>query len=354
MHTKTENSANVIGLMSGTSLDGLDICYVRFSESREGWKYDIAHAETISYSEEWISRLLMAEKASGEELLFLHTQYGKFLGECVTDFIALHKCAKPDLVASHGHTIFHQPEKGFTFQLGSGAALFASCGIPIVCDFRSLDVALGGQGAPLVPIGDRYLFAEYSACINLGGFANISFEENEKRIAYDICAVNYVMNYLSKRAGKEFDENGKLAADGKIIQPLLDKLNGLTYFEKSPPKSIGREWVEETIFPLLPTSEKTEDLLRTFTEHIAVQLSKSISGKGKVLVTGGGAFNNFLIELLKVKSQNEIIIPDALTINFKEALIFAFLGLLRSKNRINTLKSVTGASCDSSGGILFQ
>lgn len=347
-----KNAHRIIGLMSGTSLDGLDICLAKFAEKDGAWQYEIECAETVSYPQEWIDGLLNAEKTSGEELQQFHSAYGKYLGECVSAFLAKHGLKKPEFVASHGHTIFHQPQIGYTFQAGAGASLRDACGIPVVCDFRTLDVALGGQGAPLVPIGDALLFRNYEYCLNLGGFANISFDAAGKRLAYDICAVNYVLNRLAMRLNKPYDENGAFAASGKLIPQIFEKLNALPYFKKSPPKSIGREWVEETIFPLME-SEKTEDLLRTFTEHVAEQISTNVTGKGKMLVTGGGAHNAFLISLLKQKCNAEIILPDAETIGFKEALIFGFLGVLRWENRINTLSSVTGARQDSSGGTVY-
>lgn len=344
----------VIGLMSGTSLDGLDICLARFFELDGQWKYEIELGETVPYSPQWVENLLRAEKKSGNELMQLHSEYGKYLGECVTSFLKKHKTEKPLFVASHGHTIFHQPEIAYTFQLGSGAAITSACNIPVVCDFRTLDVALGGQGAPLVPIGDALLFKEFDYCLNLGGFANVSFDQSGKRIAFDICTVNYVLNRLAKRLDKNFDEDGNLARSGKLLSPILEKINALPYFSKAAPKSIGREWVEDAVFPLMPETEKTEDLLHTFTIHAVDQIAKNIAGKGKILITGGGAKNVFFIEQLKQQCSAEIIIPDTNTIDFKEALIFGFLGLLRWNNQINTLSSVTGASQDSSGGSIYQ
>ncbi len=349
-----KNSYRVVGMMSGTSLDGLDICMVQFIEENGKWKYEIKQAETLSYSEAWIQRLKNAEKTSGEVLQNFHRAYGTYLGECVKSFLQKNNFEKPLFIASHGHTIFHQPEIGYTFQAGSGAHLQEACGIPVICDFRSLDVSLGGQGAPLVPIGDALLFGEYDNCLNLGGIANVSFDEKGVRKAYDICAVNYVFNRLSNRLNKEFDKGGEFAKSGNFIPEIFEKLNGLAYFNKLPPKSIGREWIEESIFPLLPQTFKTEDLLRTFSEHVALQISKTIQGEGKTLVTGGGALNSYLISILKLKCKSEIILPNEETINFKEALIFAFLGLLRCQNKINTLKSVTGAREDSSGGVIFN
>lgn len=339
--------------MSGTSLDGMDICLTEFSENAGKWNYKILAAETISYSEKWLENLKRAERSSGAALMELHEEYGIFIGETVNSFLEKNKIKKPVLISSHGHTIYHRPDAGYTFQLGDGKKIHALCKIPVVSDFRSGDVALGGQGAPLVPIGDKLLFGEYDLCLNLGGFANISFEKNNKRIAFDICPVNYVLNFLAKRTGKNFDENGKLSSSGKAIPGLIEKLNSLSFYQQPPPKSLGREWVEQNIFPLLDTKYKTEDLLCTFTEHIAQQLSYHCR-KGKLLLTGGGTHNDFLVEQIKEKCKTEIIIPDQLTIDFKEALIFALLGLLRMKNEINILSSVTGAQRDSCGGELFS
>lgn len=346
-------SFRVIGLMSGTSLDGLDICLVQFSEGENGVSYSIESAETISYPGEWLANLKSAESCSGTELVRLHVAYGDFLGMQVKEFISRNKTTAPDFIASHGHTIFHQPQSRLTFQLGSGASLAATSGIPVVCDFRSTDVALGGQGAPLVPIGDKLLFGEYNACLNLGGFANISFDANDKRIAFDICAVNYVMNRLAKRAGKMYDANGDLAASGNVIPELLEKLNAIPFYKMAAPKSLGREWAESSIFPLMKNEWRVEDLLRTFAEHIALQISVCVPANGNVLVTGGGAHNSFLIGLLREKCGNRIVVPDAMTIDFKEALVFAFLGWLRWNNKVNVLSTVTGAKGDSCSGAVY-
>lgn len=344
----------VVGLMSGTSLDGLDICLTWFGEG-ENFDWRLERAETISYSEEWLEQLKSAEKCSGAELIRLDREYGNYLGEQVNLFLkSIPAEQQPAFVSSHGHTIFHRPDLGFTYQLGSGASLAATCGISVVNDFRSQDVALGGQGAPLVPIGDRLIFGEYDYCLNLGGFANISFEQAGKRIAFDICAVNYVLNRLAQREGKLFDENGTLAAKGKNIPELLAQLNALSFYKKSPPKSLGREWVEEIIFPLLSANEKTEDLLRTFMEHSAEQISAVCASRGKMLVTGGGAHNGFLMELLREKCKAEIIVPDKKIVEFKEALIFALLGWLRWNGKTNVLAEVTGAKSDSCSGSIYQ
>lgn len=348
----------VVGLMSGTSLDGLDIAYCTFKTDKGKWSYSLNCAETIKYSKEWNDRLKEAHLLSSEKLLQLHSEYGILLGNSVQRFIKKHKLKKIDLVSSHGHTIFHRPENGFTFQLGNGAAIATACGLKVICDFRIMDVALKGQGAPLVPIGDRLLFPEYKFCLNLGGFSNISFEHNKSRIAFDICPVNTVLNYLASFKGKSFDKNGLLAKSGKVNKTLLSELNKLDYYYKRHPKSLGREWLEKYFLPSIDSySISTEDKLATCTEHIACQVAATIinnSKRGNVLITGGGANNRFLVEKIKgLLPLHEIIIPSSGLVNFKEALVFAFLGVLKAEQKINTLQSVTGAIMDSSGGVVF-
>ncbi len=344
----------VVGLMSGTSLDGLDICLAHFCEEGGKFRYSLEEAMTIPYSPDRIEKLQLAEKCVGAELHDLHQEFGTFLGKEVLKFLSgIDAKKQPTIVSSHGHTIYHRPIAGYTFQLGSGISLAKTCGITTVCDFRTGDVALGGQGAPLVPIGDQLLFHEYQRCLNLGGFSNISFEENGKRIAFDICAVNYVLNKLALREGKSYDDAGAISSTGKIISPLLKVLNDLDYYKHSPPKSLGREWVEVNIIPLMNTGHTTADLLATFTEHIAIQIGQFVPAGNTALLTGGGAHNQFLVSRLKHHSSGEIFLPEKKIIDFKEALVFAFLGWLRYHNRINTLSSVTGASLDSSSGAIF-
>jgi len=242
-------------------------------------------------------------------------------------------------------------------QIGKGSSIASKCRLPVVNDFRSLDVALAGQGAPLVPIGDRLLFSEFDFCLNLGGFANVSYEHAGKRIAYDICPANIVMNALCEKLGKSFDENGDLAKEGMISHYLLNELNLLSFYKIAPntPKSLGKEWVIHSIYPILDLYEVADaDILRTFCEHIAFQLAKSLNDKpkGKLLVTGGGAYNSFLMQCIRQQVKHEVVVPDKKTVEFKEALIFAFLGVLRMRNEINCLKSVTGAFADSSSGAI--
>ena len=345
----------VIGLMSGTSLDGLDIAFCEFSHDENHWKYKIQCAETIPYADQWKERLSTLESGSAFEFVTADVEYGHLLGKLTSEFISKHSI-HPDFIASHGHTIFHQPAKKITCQIGNGAAISAETGFPVVCDFRSMDVALGGQGAPLVPVGDKLLFGDVGLCLNIGGFANISYEIDDTRIAYDICPANIVMNHLALQAGYEFDPEGMLAASGTLNQQLLEKLNALPYYKLVFPKSLGKEWVVQHVFPLLTNSGLTSnDLLATCCEHIALQIAAAVEAKKgkKLLITGGGAFNKYLIGRICNFAVPEIIIPDAFTINFKEALIFAFLGVLRRRNEANSLRSVTGAAKDSSGGAIY-
>lgn len=346
----------VLGLMSGTSLDGLDMALCEFSPHEKGYTYKILKTETVHYSGDWKKELRGAQHLSAENYFALNAKYARFMASEVKQFLK-NSPLQPFAIASHGHTVFHQPKNGFSTQLGCGATLAALTGLTTVCDFRSLDVALGGQGAPLVPIGDTLLFKDYQACLNLGGIANISFDAKDgKRVAYDSCVVNLLLNYLSEQVGQDYDKDGDIAKSGKVNQQLLEYWNSLDYYKVEGAKSIGREWFEKNIVTALKESKlKPEDLLATSIEHIAGIISKELNEHDikKVLVTGGGAYNAFLIENLKAKSNAEVIIPDDTVIQFKEALIFAFLGYLRLNQIVNTLSSVTGASADSIGGAVY-
>lgn len=343
--------------MSGTSLDGLDIAYCQFRQNAKGWAYSIKKATTIKYSAAWLEKLSTAHELSGERLLELDSEYGHFLGKACDSFKRKNKL-RVDFIASHGHTVFHQPQKKFTYQLGSGNAIFAACGMPVVFDFRSLDVMLGGEGAPLVPAGDKHLFGAYDVCLNLGGIANISMDVKGKRVAFDVCFANMGLNYLMGKVGKEFDEDGGMSSDGIVQGPLLKGLNKvyMTLHKRRP--SLGREIFETRIKPLLDTPGlRLKDKLRTLTASSVNEIALAIlSAKEnpKVLCTGGGAFNSFFIsQLLEVcGDEATLIIPENETIKFKEALIFAFLGVLRVRGEANCLQSVTGASNDSSGGVM--
>jgi anhydro-N-acetylmuramic acid kinase len=347
---------NIIGVMSGTSLDGIDLAYINFTLKDSKWNYQIFKSETISYSENWLNKLKVAVSFSQEELIELNEDYTELLGNIIKSFITKHQIQNIDAVCSHGHTILHQPQNGFTLQIGNLPKITEIINQKVVCDFRVQDVQLGGQGAPLVPIGDRILFSEYDYCLNLGGFSNISFEGNSKRVAFDISPVNTVLNFYSNKLGLNYDDKGEIARSGKINSDLLKELNAIDYYKKPIPKSLGFEFVKEIMLPLIEKySISIEDKMHTFTEHIAYQTLISLPKKeGKLLITGGGAYNDFLIERMQFYLPKiQIIIPDTKTLEFKEALIFALLGVLKLRNEINVLSSVTGAKMDHSSGFIY-
>ena len=337
--------------MSGTSLDGLDIAYCEFNLHNDKWLFDIKYGETISYSKEWKNRLENAPNISKEELNKLDLEYGHFLGKQSALFIQKYQL-KPDLVASHGHTVFHKPEEGYTLQIGDGEALQTHLPCPLVYDFRTQDLELGGQGAPLVPIGDQLLFSEFDACINIGGFANISKQMEGQRIAWDICPANIIMNPIAEKLGYAYDKDGDWAMQGSLNTKLLNELNALSFYKQAAPKSLGKEWVNENILPILNRYTILEkDLLRTLVEHISIQISKSVTDvHGNILFTGGGVFNQFLMKQIKDKVKAKVVIPSPKKIDYKEAMIFAFMGLLKLRNETNVLSSVTGAKHNHSSG----
>ena len=347
----------VLGVMSGTSLDGIDCAVVEFTYENNCWHYEFVQGETISYPDEWTAKLNTASSLNETDLHLLNIAYTCFLSEKINEFIAENQLADLDFIASHGHTVLHQPEKGITLQIGNLPIVADLYDLPFVCDFRVQDVALGGQGAPLVPIGDRLLFADYDYCLNLGGFSNISFEENKERIAFDICPVNTLLNHFAKKLGKDFDENGAFAASGSINQDLFNELNNLSFYNQKGPKSLGIEQVHAIYLPLIEKYQLTaQDILATLTEHIAYQIASVLKIKdSKLLATGGGAYNEHLINRLKNHAPHTTIVLGAKElIEFKEALIFAFLGVLRITNTNNVLKSVTGATRDHCSGIIFN
>jgi anhydro-N-acetylmuramic acid kinase len=354
MHTQTYN---VIGVMSGTSLDGIDLAHIHFSITDGKWNFEIREAETVPYEDIWVNTLKTAVDFSEWELKKLNEDYTELLAKVIENFIDKHKLQDLDAVCSHGHTILHQPQNGFTLQIGNLPEIANILNQTVVCDFRVNDVALGGQGAPLVPIGDRILFADYEYCLNLGGFSNVSFEQKGERIAFDISPVNTVLNFYANQLGLDYDDKGTISKSGQLNARLLSDLNGLEYYRKPFPKSLGFEFVKETVLPLMKQySVPTEDKMRTFTEHIANQIASALPKKeGKLLATGGGAYNAFLIERIQFWLPDlEIIIPDRKTIEFKESLIFALLGVLKLRNEINVLSSVTGAKYDHSSGKLYS
>lgn len=343
----------VIGLMSGTSLDGVDLVYVRF-EKDNYTNFKILASETIPYTLEWKKELQEAIFYSKEKLAYINVTYGALLADVLNTFIESNKILKIDFIASHGHTILHQPEKGYTLQVGDGQTIANKTKQKVVCDFRTQDIQLGGQGAPLVPIGDKLLFTTYDYCVNLGGFANVSYEKENHRLAFDICPVNIVLNFYTRKLNLDYDDGGQLARSGKLNNKLLEGLNKIPFYSKSPPKSLGLEWVQETIFPLINALEKDiSSILKTFVEHAAIQMAANIEIPSKVLFTGGGVFNSYLIERIEFYTKQRVVVVEKELIEYKEALIFAFLGILRVHNKVNCLASVTGATKDHSSGEIF-
>ena len=352
-----KNNYNVIGVMSGTSLDGVDLSHIKFRLENDKWTFEILESETVGYSQSWINQLKSAVDYSERELEKLNQEYTTLLASIISSFIEKHKIENLDAVCSHGHTILHQPQNGFTLQIGNLPQISSLTHQTVVCDFRVQDVKLGGQGAPLVPIGDRILFSEYDYCINLGGFSNVSFEQNGKRIAFDISPVNTVLNFYANQLGWSYDDKGQLSRTGKINADLLNELNALDFYQQTFPKSLGFEFVKGTILPIMENYKiPVEDKLRTFTEHVAWQTALALPNKkGRMLVTGGGAYNDFLVERIQFHlPEIELVIPSPKILEFKEALIFAFLGVLKLRNEINVLSSVTGAKVDHSSGMIYS
>jgi anhydro-N-acetylmuramic acid kinase len=338
--------------MSGTSLDGLDLAICNFYYSRNKWNYELLKSKTVTYSEGLRKQLENAPSLPGEELINMDNIFGTFIASQSSEFIT--ETGLPvELICSHGHTVFHQPEKGMTWQLGNGARIAAITGINTVSDFRRTDVALGGQGAPLVPAGDELLFSDYDYCLNLGGFANISYHSGHKRIAFDICPVNIIINLLAQQKGNLFDKDGMEGSSGIKDENLLRELNEIPYYRMPPPKSLGREWVFRVFMPVLDRFNlQLSSKMRTIYEHIASQIAVIPDRNKTMLITGGGAHNTFLMELIKQYSKANCFVPENDLIDFKEAIIFAFLGLLRIRGEINCFASVTGARRDSCCGVI--
>jgi len=338
----------VLGIMSGTSLDGIDLAICTFTKNQE-WEYKIEKSNTIKYPFSWKSKLATVHTQNKAIVEQTNIQFGQYIGRTVNTFL---KREKVDFIASHGHTIFHQPENNYTLQIGCGKTISQVTEITTINDFRTLDISLNGQGAPLVPIGDLLLFPKHKYCINLGGFANISIKKNGGIIAFDICPANIVLNDICKELEIEYDSNGDISREGEIIPTLLEQLNQLDFYIKKAPKSLGREWVEENVFPILKNND-SKDLLCTFCEHIAIQIGKFLADES-ALFTGGGVFNSFLMDRITFHSKAKILVPNKELIEFKESLIFAFLGVLRLRNEVNCLQSVTGANRDNCGGVIHQ
>ena len=340
-----KNTYRILGVMSGTSIDGLDLAICSFNKTKE-WNFKIEKCKTVKYTKNWKYILGNLHNSTIQNILKHDIIYAKLIAKEIKKFL---KNENVDFIASHGHTIFHQPEKKYTLQIGNGRTIANITRLKTITNFRNLDISLGGQGAPLVPIGDLKLFKNFKYCLNIGGIANISIKEKNKIKAFDICPANIVLNKISRKLKLDFDNEGNLAMQGKIITKLFSKLNSLSYYNNKSPKSLSREWVEKNIDPLILERYNHKDVLHTLCEHMGKQIGQYLK-EGKTLVTGGGAFNKYLIERLKNYSNSQIVLPNKKIINFKEAMIFAFLGVLKIRNQNNCLKSVTGAKQNSCGG----
>ena len=349
---KIESKYRVIGVMSGTSLDGLDLALVEFEKVRSKWRYEIVQTKEIPYSSGFGNKLSKAIELDAADLVALDLELGKMIGETIHEYFS---SLEIDFIANHGHTIYHQPNKNISLQIGNSKKIYDIAGYPVISDFRSADVQNGGQGAPLVPIGDQLLFSDYECCLNLGGIANCSFQLNGDRIAYDLMPFNMALNSLAQQLNLAYDQEGNLARSGKLIPSLLDGISRINYYSLEAPKSLGYEDFRELWEPLLSIGlYKTEDIMHTYVHHAAKIVANEMNAIHKeestLLVTGGGAFHSYFVELLRENFLGKVIVPSAEIINFKEAIIFAFLGVLRYRNEPNCLASVTGAKTDSSSG----
>ncbi|MBM3414494.1 MAG: anhydro-N-acetylmuramic acid kinase [Bacteroidetes bacterium] len=357
---------HALGIMSGSSLDGLDLVFAHFHEQGGQWSFEIEATACYKYTADWENLLKEATKLDARAYCQLHVDYGHYLGKEVNRFIEEHQLTyKVSLIGSHGHTVFHSPSAGLTTQIGEGAALAATTELPVVTDLRTMDLAWGGQGAPLVPIGELQLFPGHSFFLNLGGIANITHAA-DPIVAFDCCPANRVLNLLASQLGQPYDQDGLIAARGQTNTALLTVLNDHPYYKKPYPKSLANEIGTDHHFPLLMASGSSiPDLLATYTQHIIDQIgqsaqllvSQAAGAEKKCLVTGGGAFNAHLIKGLesafhKLGISLELPSPDL--INYKEALIMAFLAVLRWRQEYTVIPSVTGARKASIGGALWN
>ncbi|MEM6321119.1 MAG: anhydro-N-acetylmuramic acid kinase [Bacteroidota bacterium] len=369
----TKNTYKAIGLMSGSSLDGLDIAYCSFEvEKREDGDlvvhdWGIEKAETSEFTEAWEARLSQLPEQNALAFAKTHTYFGHYTGELVNSFLQRHQVT-PDFIAAHGHTIFHDPMGRMSIQIGDGSAIAATTGFPTISNFRNQDVAINGQGAPVAPIMDKYLLPGHDFYLNLGGIANVTAVlPNRKTIAFDICPVNQLLNFLANRLGAAYDAEGQMAAAGEMQPEMLKCINKADFYRTSYPKSLDNSWSKTEILSKLEDNPALiPDQLRTLVEHIAHQINFALrqvirkeklnKSKYSILITGGGAFNTFLIERLRFHCEDliELVLPDADIIQFKEAALMAWMGVMRVENVPNVLKSVTGADRDSVNGAIHQ
>jgi len=346
----------VIGIMSGSSLDGLDVDFSFFSETKAGWTYQNITSATISFPGELHSRLKNADQIFGKELTKLDIDFGNWVGKKIMEFCE--NCEQvPDLISSHGHTIFHEPENEFTLQIGSAQCIAQKTKLPVISDFRLKDIVKGGQGAPLVVIGEKLLLREYKSFLNLGGIANLTLFEEGKIKSFDIAPCNQVLNHFSKKLGLAYDAEGEWARRGAVDKEWLEYLKTVSYFKKNPPKSLANQFTSQYVLKSYPT--KTEDALNTYCYFLKYELEKWIKnllpGKQEVpiLATGGGAKNTFLMEVFNQSPFLDLIAADEHLVDYKEAMIFGFLGALRWFDQINILSAATGANSDSCSGTIY-
>lgn len=349
-----------IGTMSGSSLDGLDIAYCAITDSNGNYSYKIIHAETAEYSTIWQQRLRDVHTQQAEIYVQTHVYYGAYTAQLINSFIQRYKITQVDFIASHGHTIFHNPTRNYTAQIGCGATISAHTGIPTISDFRSVDIALGGQGAPLAPTADSILFSQYQYFLNLGGICNITIHNEHSFVGFDICACNQVLNYLSNKKNMPYDADGHCARQGTYQDELNQYLNQWSYLSKKPPKSLDRADINAFIIPIIERYDcSIEDKLHTYAVHIAEQIARYVNasvsdyGNLNMLVTGGGAMNSFLMEKIKEQCRINVLVPDSVTVKFKEALLMCLLGVLRMQGKPNALKQATGAEYSNVGGAVY-
>ncbi len=350
-----------IGGMSGTSLDGVDLSYCRYFKQAEGkWQFELIAAKTYSYPENLINNIKALISNYTDAHDNLDKTLGAFYANLLQQFVEEYAINQLDFFANHGQTVYHNPAIQKTVQLGCGETIAEQTGIRTINNFRVNDVSLGGQGAPLVPIGDWHFFNSYRYCINLGGIANITIQTPDKVFAaFDICPCNVLLNHYAQQLNLAYDANGDIARKGQLQPTLLEKLNALPYYAEQAPKSLHAQFCLDTFVPIIDAYHlSTEDMLHTLCYHYADQIAKAIESSAthsddELLLSGGGAFNSFLCEQIQSKTTTTIHIPDKNIIEFKEAIVFGLLGVLKLENEVNCLKVVTGASEDNIGGEVF-
>lgn len=363
-----EKTYRVLGLLSGSSLDGADLAVCSFSVDpltpTKLLSWNIHLARTIPYPQEWITRFKNLPGASARDLVLADTELGHYYGVLINQLLKEHSITV-DLISSHGHTIFHFPELKTTTQIGDGAAIVSETGIDTVTQLRSVDVAFAGEGAPLAPLGDRYLYPGYTYYLNLGGIANVTAYQDEKIIAFDICPCNQIFNALAETIGQDFDRDGAIAASGNLNHPLLARLQDDDYLIKPYPKSLDNTWSQEhQVKQAIQWDARLEDKMNTAVEFVALEIAKacrqltqpeSSTERPTLFCTGGGALNAHLISRIAFHCPEiELVLPSRKIIEFKEVSFIALAGLFRCLRVPNLYASVTGAPSDTINGALYS